>query len=119
MKKVPIPVEIEEAPHVGLLLKNFLDARRIRKSVLARMLGINPQAVHQFPQRASFQTATLWKLCHLLRHNFFLDLAAQLPKDFSSAAPADTVLPERIAALEKEVELLKAVNAGLMEVLRK
>ena len=49
-----------------------------------------------------------------------MDLAAQLPLDFTTNAPDPTLpLQERIAALEKENKLLKTKVETLMQVIGK
>jgi hypothetical protein len=55
-----------------------------------------------------------------MKHNFFADLAAQLPPDFTTNAPDPTLpLQERIAALEEENKLLKIKVETLMAVVGK
>lgn len=62
----------------------------------------------------------LWKLSFALNHNFFQDLAAQLPPEFTTNAPDHNLpLQERNAALEEENKLLKAKVDTLMAVVRK
>lgn len=113
------PVALDAAPEVGTLLKRFLTEKRTRKSVLARMLGTQPQTVQKYQAKTTMQTETLWKLSVLLKHNFFLDLADYLPKEFSTYSQTDTSLSEQMAALQKENEILKAQNAILLEALRR
>jgi len=53
-------------------------------------------------------------------HNFFADLAAQLPSEFTTNAPDPTQpLQERIAALEEENKVLTTKVETLMAVVGK
>jgi len=36
-----------------------------------------------YEKNSAIQTAVLWELCHALKHNFFLDIACQLPAEFT------------------------------------
>lgn len=55
-----------------------------------------------------------------IRHNIFMDLAAQLPPDFTTNAPDPTLpLQERIAVLEEENKVLTTKVETLMAVVKK
>lgn len=59
----------------------------------------------------------LWELWVLMKHNFFADLTAQLPPDFTTNAPDPTLpLQERIAVLEEENKVLKMKVETLLAV---
>ncbi|MBK5214672.1 MAG: hypothetical protein JJE55_13535 [Flavobacteriaceae bacterium] len=107
-------------PHIGNMLRTHLKKHRLFRSVLARMLGRDYAVVLKFEKKDSLQCSLLWELSMAIKHNFFADLAAQLPPDFSTDAP-DPTLPfqERIAALEEENRLLNAKVETLMAVVRK
>ncbi|KJJ39569.1 hypothetical protein [Aequorivita vladivostokensis] len=108
------------APHVGQMLARRIKAQRISKAALARAVGRSGVTLLRFTQRPSLQTEVLWQLCTVMKHNFFLDLAAQLPPDFTTHAPDSTrPLQQRIAALEEENKLLKIKVETLMQVVRK
>ena len=113
------PKPQENVPNVGLIIAGFFKEKRIYRSSLARKLGIQLHTVLNYEKRTTMQMATLWKLSVALKHNFFLDIAHQLPKEFSTYAPIDTTLPDRVAALEKENELLKAQLEILERVMKK
>lgn len=94
-------------PSVGTFIRRVFDQRRVRKSALSRVLGVGPSTVTDLMTARSIGTERLWHLCLALRHNFFADIAAQLPSDFATNAPLDTTALDRISELEKEVEKLK------------
>lgn len=106
-------------PHIGKLLKTFFRARRTRKSVLARLMHCNPSLISKIQKKESVQIAILWNLCIHLQHNFFADLASQLPKSFSSDSPIDISKDELINSLQEENKLLEANLKVLEKVLGK
>ncbi|MBK5214985.1 MAG: hypothetical protein JJE55_15165 [Flavobacteriaceae bacterium] len=108
------------APNVGQLLKNHIHKHRLRRGVLAGLLGRSYSTVYNYQESPSMQTHILWELSTALTHNFFMDLAAQLPADFTTNAP-DVTLPfqERIAALEEEAKLMNAKMETLVAVMKK
>ena len=113
-------LEEHPLPHLGVLLNQFMEARRTRKSSLSIILGINPSGITRFIKKPSLQCQVLWRFSYALNHNFFQDLAAQLPPTFTTNAPDPTLpLQERIAALEEENKLLNAKLETLKEVMRK
>ena len=102
------------SPDTGALIKSFFAQRRTYKSALARLLGVTPDAVYLFAKRPSIQTDTLWKLCHALKHNFFADIAAGLPAEFSTTAPPDAGKDARIAELELRLKIAEAERDVLL-----
>ncbi len=94
-------------PSVNTFIRRVFDQRRVRKSALSRVLGVGPSTVTDLMTTRSMGTERLWNLCVALRHNFFADIAAQLPSDFATNAPRDTTALDRMSELEKEVEQLK------------
>ena len=108
----------EQAPNTGELLKTFFKQRRIRKAALARLMNRSFNTLSTYQKNDTLQTAILWEICHALKHNFFADIAVQLPSTYTTNAPADSTQDDRIAALEQEIALLKAKNESLMEALK-
>jgi plasmid maintenance system antidote protein VapI len=104
-------------PHIGELLKQYFLNNRTRKSSLARILGVSPPVITKYKKRDSLQCGILWRLSYALNHNFFADLAKQLPAEFTSNVPIDTSNEEEIELLNEEVKLLKAKLEALEKVL--
>ena len=104
------------APNTGEMLKRLFKKRRIYQSGLAHQLGRRPETVADYTRRASIQTTLLWEICHVLKHNFFVDMGAQLPADFATELPGDTAKDERIAQLERELEVVKAERDVLVRM---
>jgi hypothetical protein len=66
------------------------------------------------------QTHLVWELSTPLGHNFFADLAPQLPPEFTTNAPDPTLpLQQRIAALEEQNRMLEVKVDTLMAVVGK
>ncbi len=102
-------------PHIGEILKAHIKKHRLPKSALARKMLRTPATIEHFLKRPSLQCAILWEICEGYKHNFFADLAAQLPPAFTTNAPDPTLpLQERIAELEEENKIL----AGQLELLK-
>lgn len=115
MKTISTP----PSPHIGNLLKTFFRARRTRKAVLARLMKRKASAISKFQKKESVQVYILWELSHHLQHNFFADLAAELPAEFTSNVPIDTRKDEKNERLREENRLLQAQLDALKQVLRK
>lgn len=66
----------------------------------------------------SIQTGILLDICYALKHNFFKDIANQLPDDFTTTNPTDKSLisekDQLIAQLQEENKVLKIQNDVLM-----
>lgn len=114
-----------KAPHTGSVLKTFLGRKGVSKAAVAQKLGYNTTCVYAYFKRPTMQVSLLWKLSILLGHNFFKDIAEQLPADLSNNVPPDTTKDrllaakdEQIAALQKENERLVMERDILKEVLK-
>lgn len=57
----------------------------------------------------------LWDPCVAVEHNFFADLAAQLPQTYTTNVPEDTTQAQRIVQLEEQVKVL----SGQLELMKK
>lgn len=100
--------------HIGSLIKSYIDRNKISKAALARKINRTDSAVLQLQKRASLQLGIVMELSHALKHNFFADIAAQLPETYTTDAPADNTDKEKIARLEQEIIILKAEKAVLL-----
>ncbi len=105
--------------HTGQILKNYINKNKISKAALARKLGLVDSTILRFQKSNSLQNNTLIRICFALKHNFFADIAALLPKEFSTDAPQDTSKDQRIAQLEQEILILKSQLEVLKEVMGK
>jgi DNA-binding Xre family transcriptional regulator len=120
MKTVPEnTIDSQNAtPNTGLMLTSYFKEKRIRKNALARMLNRNPSTLVSFTKNKTIQTTVLWEICHALKHNFFADIAALFPENFTNNVKPNTDAAERIAALELENVILKAEVAILLKAMK-
>ncbi len=100
--------------HIGTLLHTLFENRRIRRATLARLMDINLASLMKMEKKESIQTARLLELCTHLRHNFFMDIAQQLPPEYATAKNIFEEKDRQIAELQKQLERLTIEN----EVLR-
>ncbi len=107
----------EPTLHIGQLLKNYIDRNKVFKSVLARKLNSRDAQIIRYQKSASLKTEILLALCHAMKHNFFADIAALLPSDYSTDVPKDTTYQEQIAQLKEQVKTLESERNILKQVL--
>ena len=113
-------IQKNTSPHLGKLVKDHITKHKVYRSSLSRYMERQPSTIEYYLKKPTLQTAILWELSTSLKHNFFADLAAQLPADFTTNAP-DPTLPfkEQIAALEEENKVLTTKVETLMAVVGK
>ncbi len=104
--------------HFGKLLKTYIDKRKVAKSALARKIKRKDSTIIHYQNSASLQMSIVHELCHALKHNFFADMAAQLPESYTTSAAPDTAKDERIAELEEQLKLLQAKYEAVVEVMK-
>lgn len=107
------------APSTGEMLENYIKDKRIYQSALSRMLNRHTSGIAAFRKRPTLQTAILWEFCHALQHNFFADIAAQLPESYTQAANSvEKTETVEVADLQAEIAALKIerdVLQGLLD----
>ncbi len=102
------------APNIGSMLRVHYKKRKINRAALARKLNLHRVTVANYDARSSLQVRILWDVAVALQHNFFADIAAQLPPAYTTNIPEDTTQAQRIAQLEEENKIL----AGQLELLK-
>jgi len=102
------------APHSGQMLTTYIKQKRIYQNALARKLKRRAETIFDYKKRSTIQTAVLWDICHALNHNFFADIAAQLPPEFAAAPQAKDL---KITELEQQVAELKNERDNLQKVI--
>lgn len=106
----------KDSPNVGAIVKHFIKSKLISQAALARELGVHPSAVIKYMNQPSIATKTLWKLCHNLQRNFFMDIALLLPPEYKTSQKPNESKDNRILELERRIEILEAEKAILLEV---
>lgn len=113
-------IQKNTSPHLGKLLKEYIAKHNVYRSSLSRYMERQPSTIEYYLKQPTLQTALLWELSTALKHNFFRDLAAQLPATFTTNAPDDTLpFRERIATLEEANKVLTTKVETLMAVVKK
>lgn len=107
------------APNTGVMLRALYKKRKINRAALARKMNLHRSTVVNYDERSSLQVRVLWNLAVALGHNFFADIAAQLPPTYATNLPEDSTQAQRIAQLEEENKMLNAKVETLMAVIRK
>lgn len=106
------------APSTGKMLEAYIQNNRIYQSALSRLLNRHKSSIAAFRSRATIQTAILWEICHALKHNFFADIAAQLPTEYSVLPQENEqqresdeliALKEELISVKSERDTLKAM----------
>ena len=103
----------------GKILTDYFKKHRTHRSFLAKLMNINYNSLTQYQKRESIQTKTLVELSQHLQHNFFMDIALQLPPEYSTTTDPYAEKNQRIATLEAENKALQEKIDLLMLVLKK
>jgi DNA-binding Xre family transcriptional regulator len=108
----------------GMLIQKHLNRHRISKTYLGKKINRTGISIFRYTENVSIQTGILLDICHALKHNFFQDIADQLPKEFAvNNVPVDDVrLPiweKETAELKERIKILEAEKAVLLEVFKK
>lgn len=106
--------------NTGKLLREYLVKNRIVKAALAKEINRDSVAILRYTRNVSIQTGILIEICYALRHNFFKDIANQLPADFSFEKPnTDDLTVDKdqlISLLQEEIKILRNQNEVLLKL---
>jgi len=103
--------------NTGELLLAYYNRRRIYKTVLSQKTGIDYQTILKHLKSKTIRVDALLKISTVLEHNFLMDIAAQLPKTYTTDAPVDTTAINEIEALKEKIKLLEAEKQILLQVI--
>jgi DNA-binding Xre family transcriptional regulator len=103
----------------GIMIEKYLSKHRIPKSSLGKDINRTGISVLRYTENFSIQTSILLDICHALEHNFFQEIADQLPTNFAvTKAPINQEkLSEHdieIAQLKEQIKILEAEKAVLL-----
>ena len=107
----------KQSPHIGEMLQTRIKKRRISKAAVSRALQRAPETFYSFTKNHSLQTEILWQICMVMKHNFFSDIATQLPAEFTNNVPIDTSKDDEIARLNEKNIILEAKLEAYEKVL--
>ncbi|KAA5534782.1 hypothetical protein F0919_09240 [Taibaiella lutea] len=110
----------KQFPSTGHILSEVIKKRKINIAALARILQRRYSTVRFYFKNDSIQTAILWEISLILKHNFFADIAAQLPPDFAGGTKSEVLAARdaEIAELKQTVARLQGEKDLLMQVMK-
>lgn len=106
------------------MIEKYLSKHRIPKTSLGKDINRTGISVLRYTQNFSIQTSILLDICHALKHNFFQEIADQLPADFEvTKGPINQEKPlvndTEIAQLKEKIKILEAEKAVLLLAFRR
>ena len=106
----------------GGLLTDYFVKNRIVKSQLGEQIHRDCVAIIRFGRSKSIQTSILIDICYALKHNFFMDIANQLPPEFTTNSASTSKQEDKdhlIELLQEELKIVRAQNEVLLKLLGK
>lgn len=100
----------------GKMILDFMNERRLSKTELGAMIGREGISILQYTRNKGIQTEILLNLCNATKHNFFQDIANELPKDYTVNKDIFAEKDALIMQLQEEVKVLKIQNEVLLRV---
>ncbi|MCZ8091275.1 MAG: hypothetical protein O9282_11630 [Flavobacterium sp.] len=104
--------------NVNEIINHHLETKRIRRASLARKMGIMLHTLLSYQKKSSIQTNKLWELSHALEHNFFADIATQLPTSYTTTINIHAENQQKIADLQSQIKALEIQNKVLMDIVK-
>ena len=107
---------MKELPHIGKILRAFVDKKKIPQSWWSRQAGVSEKTIATYLKNPTIRLDTLFKICQQLEYNFIREIADALPDNL----PPEKVIDQsaKIAELEKRNTELTNEVATLKEALR-
>ncbi|NJM78836.1 MAG: hypothetical protein HC854_03005 [Flavobacterium sp.] len=68
----------------GKILADYIQSHKINKTELGNAINRRGIAILNYTRNSSIQTGILLEICYALKHNFFKEIADQLPEDFTT-----------------------------------
>lgn len=100
----------------GVILKEHFRNNHLDKTEVAKMIGLGRQTINLYFKNDNIGTKPLTRLCYALKHNFFTELAEQLPAEFGPLPSKSVEYEKQIALLEEEIKVLKIQNELLLRI---
>lgn len=100
----------------GYLLSSYMELRLVRSDKLGALIGKTSQTIANYKSSAELRSNTIEELCYALKHNFFQDMANQLPREFTVNPELNAENQSLIAQLQEENKVLKIQNELLMRL---
>jgi len=101
---------MNQAFHIGAYLTKLIDGKRLKRSDITSSMGVQYSAFYGYENRPSLQYSIIYRLCHAMKYNIFLDIANTLPADYDYNKTLETSKDNLIAQLQEENKKLKWEN---------
>jgi hypothetical protein len=108
----PSQLKAKDDVHIGRLIHERLKDTRMKQANFAKLMNISPQSAYNLFKRASCDTATLRKVSHVLKYDFF---KYYINPELMSLAPKEV---QEMAALREEVRELKEQKQYLIDLVK-
>lgn len=106
--------------NTGKILEKKIREKNLSNKTVGEAINRNGLSVFKYLENQSLQTAVLIDFCYALKHNFFCDIADQLPVIFTKNEPKtdqrNAEKDQLIAQLQEEIKVLKIQNELLMKL---
>lgn len=103
--------------HIGSLIKKLIDSRYLKRTDIARDMGVPNTAIYAYEKQDSLQTGNLLRICDALKYNFFMDIANRLPKEYESSKILISDKDQLLQQQADEIQKLKWENDLLKELI--
>jgi hypothetical protein len=105
--------------HLGRMLHQFIENRFLSRTDISKQLGVPNTAIYAYEKRPTLQVLNLWKICHAVKYNFFMDIANALPEEYERNIFHKSRQDELIAQQAEEIKRLQWENNLMKELLSK
>jgi len=112
--------------HVGKMLSDFYKDKKISMTEIGQAFGSEGTTISYHRKREELNTGIILKYSMFFKHNFFLDIGAKLPKDFTTNAPKAQEelaiiekLKQELQGLRDDFKIVKAERDLLKEIIGK
>ena len=100
----------------GQILSSGMRWRSMRSEKLVQLIGKTSQTVANYKSSPVLRSDKIEEICYALKHNFFQDMANQLPHDFTVNPEFNAENVSIIAQLQEENKVLRIENNLLMKL---
>jgi hypothetical protein len=108
-----------ESFHVGQYLSKLIASKKLKRSEITQMMGVQYSAFYGYENRPSLQFSIMIRLCHAMKYNIFLDIANRLPAEYEHDKNLTSTQDNLLAQLQEENKKLKWENDLLKEMIVK
>ena len=109
----------ETMPHIGNLLVQVMEEKRLTKTDAARLIGCNPVSIHSYIKAETLQLKLIWRFSKGLDYDFFEHISNQIDDNaqvkleqknlISNQQQQIQEMQQQIRDLQKEVAIYKDI----------